>query len=210
MITEATALEIAQADARRIHKHLENGAMPDQVGRAFFHRIVRHIDSFESEKASEAAREAAQKRMTAPTFSEHLIARAMAICTRSMRHLEPEDTRALMLWLVGTPPTIPGFMVHVVNQIGETAGPEAIQKAYTQTQALLDRMQKVDDHLFNEQVKGLSNPRQRILRGMLLRAQWTFHAKDGITARNQISLARRLAMRWVQQQKTLSEAFGDP
>jgi hypothetical protein len=208
MITEANALEIAQSDAQKLYGRLEAGAMPDDVGRAVIGRILTHVDRFGRERASKRAREAAAKRMTAPTFSEHLVARCMGVAISAMKSLPPEDSRALALWLIGAPPQVPGFLKHVIAGLSETSGMPAVEQAEAQMMGLLNRMQKLDDDLFQNQIRSLSIPRQRIIRGLLMDAQWAFNERDGGTARSRVISARKIAQRWLREHERQQTALG--
>ncbi len=198
MMTEADALETAQLDAKRLHKKIQDGAMPDDFGRAVLARIVRRIDGFERPNASQSARAAAQQRLTAPTFSEHLASRAVAVVLAAMHRLPPEDSRALALWLIGTLPQVPGFLPHIIGALSESSGQLAIERSQRQLEAVLRKMQAADEDLFQKQITTLSGPRQRIIQGLLLDAQWAFQERDGITARLRVMRARRVAMRWLK------------
>lgn len=198
MITEADALELAQSDARGIHKKINAGALPGDIATALVRRVLHHIKSFDNPKALHLAKHAAQKKMNAPTLSEHLTARCVSICTTAMKALEPEDARALALWLIGAPPQVPGFLKHTIDVIGETSGEEAIERAHAYIKGLLDRMLTQDEQLFSKQINSLSRPRQRIIRGLLLDAQWAFEGRDGSTARRRVISARKTAKKWLR------------
>lgn len=199
MITEADALDLAQVDANLVHKKIEKGAMPDALGKLAVKLFLRRIDSLEDRTASDRAREGAVQRLSAPTMSEFTLAQMMNIFGKAMTRLPPEDTRALILWLNGTPPQAPGFLRHMVNLLGETSGEQAIANCEAQLGAMVQRMQQADTALFEIKLKELNAPRRRIIRGFLLQSQWAFQERDGITARNHVIRARRLTLRWLKE-----------
>jgi len=199
VITEADALDLAQNDANLIHRKIEKGAMPDAVGKLAVKLLMRRIDSLANKGASSRARQGALQRLSAPTMSEFTLAQMMNVFGRAMSRLPPEDTRALVLWLNGTPPHVPGFLRHVVNMLGETSGEQAIANCEAQFTAILQRMQQADTKLFEIKLKELNPPRRRIIRGFLLESQWAFQERDGVTARNHVIKARRLALRWLKE-----------
>jgi len=199
MITEANALEFAQSDASVLYKKISAGALPGDIARALVLRVLYHIKSFENPRALHLAKKAAQKKMSAPTLSEHLTARCVSISTIAMKALPPEDSRALALWLIGAPPQVPGFLKQAIHAIGETSGEGAVERANIYVKGQLDQMQKQDEDLFRTQINVLTRPRQRIIRGLLLDAQWAFEGRDGGTARRRVISARETAKKWLQR-----------
>lgn len=198
MITEANALEIAQLDAKGLYDKLNEGAMPEDLARLTIRRILYHINSFDRPRAIEKAKLAAQRRMTAPTHSQLLASRCTNIIIEAMKELLPEDSRALALWFAGAPPQVPGFLRHAVLGLTESSAEEAVDEAEKHVLTLLDRMQRVDHDLFQNKINVLTNPRQRIIRGLLLDAQWAFQERDGENARVRVILARKIAHRWLR------------
>jgi len=208
VITEADALENAQSDARRLQKKIHAGALVSDIAKALVVRVLYHINSFENPQAMKLAQQAAQKKMNAPTISEHLTARCISISTIAMRALQPEDSRALALWLIGAPPQVPGFLTHAIHAIGETSGEEAVERANTYVTGLLNQMQQRDQDLFTNQINVLSSPRQHIVRGLLLDAQWAFEGRDGGTARLRVISARKMAQKWLKDNQEQAELLG--
>lgn len=199
MITEVDALELAQADASLIHKKIEGGLLPDQLAELTIRMFLRRIDSLETPKASTAARQGAIKQMTSATLSELTIMRLMTMLEHAIVKLPPEDVRALILWLNGTPPMVPGIIKHAVNLLGESSGAQSLGTAETMMGNLLQRMQRSDTELFEIRIKTLNSPRRRIISGILLQSRWFFHERDGISARAHVIKARRLALRWLRE-----------
>ncbi len=199
MITEADALDLAQVDANIIHRKIEKGAMPDDLGKLAVKLFLRRIDSLGDRSASAGAREGAIQRLSAPTMSEFTLAQIMNVFGRIMPRLPPEDTRALVLWLNGTPPQVPGFLRHLITLLAETSGQQAITNCETQLATILQRMQQADTTLFEIKLKDLNAPKRRIIRGFLLQSQWAFQERDGVTARSHVIHARRLALRWLKE-----------
>lgn len=201
MITEADALETAQLDGKALYERLEAGAMPEDVARLVVRRILFHISRFDDQRALERAKKAASRRLTAPTFSEQLTARCVTVTATAIQALPPEDGRAIGLWLIGSPPQIDGFLGHAIQGLGESSGEDAVERAATYIQGILDRMRTTDEDLFQTQVKTLTGPRQRIIRGLLLDAQWAFQERDGQTARMRVMSARKIARKWLAERR---------
>lgn len=200
MITETDALDLAQRDANAIHGKIEQGLMPDQVGKMAMKLFIRHVDSLGDSAASERARQGAVQKMSASTLSELTLAQMMSIFNKTMGRLQPEDTRALVLWLNGTPPHVPGMLQHLVYLLGESSGQHVVQRYESELTLLLRQMQEADTALFEIKLKSLNKPRRCIIRGLLLESQWAFQERDGITVRNHVIRARKLAMRWLKEQ----------
>jgi hypothetical protein len=198
-MTEADALETAQEDAEILKSKIVNGAVPDDITKMLTGLMLRRINQMESRRATKAASTAAARRTTAPTFSEYLTARSMRILKAIKVHLPPEDTRALLIWFIGSPPQVPGILQHIISLLGESSGKQAVETAQQQTQQMLDQMQRSDHHLFNQQIQALCQTKRNLIRGKLLEAQWAFQERDGETAKCNVMQARKMALRWLKE-----------
>lgn len=201
MLLESNALEMAQADGRKISALIEKGATLDQISKRVLVLSLRKIGAFDSPAAVKAAQNAVNAPRSAGTYSEQISARLLALYEAAIPRLHPEDSRALGLYLIGFPPDIQGLIQHLVFAVGESSGESAVQICIARIQAKLDRMQAVDQKLFQSDVKALNQAKQHVIAGHLLQAQWTFHDKDGVGTRDHVILARRLALQWLREEK---------
>lgn len=198
MLVEGNALELAQRDGKRIARFIEKGQTLNQISKTLLVRILKQIKLFDSPTALEEAKRAVNAPRIAQTFSEQISARLLALYEAATPHLHPEDSRALGLYLIGVPPEVEGIIQHTMTAIGESSAQNVVQICAARIQAKLDRMRQQDQVLFQEQIKLLPEPKQRIVAGHLLDAQWSFSGEDGIGARNHVIAARKLCIRWLR------------
>jgi len=205
MLTEVNALQMAQSDGKKAFRMASKGAVPQDLSKHVLVTVIRRIKEFEvnrgKESAFEIAKRAARQQKNAPTFSEQLAARILTIYEATIPMLVPEDARALSLYLCGVPEQISGYLKAIMECIGETSGEEALKLCIGRIQARVDRMHQMDRNLFENEVKILTGPKQRIIAGQLMDAQWTFSEGDGINSRNHLVKAREMSLRWIRESK---------
>ncbi len=209
-MTELDATVLAEEDAARVHQQISVGAMPEQVGRVVIKLLVARIDGFEVDEASDAARKAAKAGLTAPTFEDHLMHRCGAVVHASIRSLVPEDSRALIIWLVGRGEGDHGLLHPVIKMLGGSSGPAAVQKLSHHLWGVITKMNEADRVLFQERIKELNRTRCDVIRGFRMDAHWSLSEGDGMAARDLLVQSRELALRWLKQKQRVEEAGFEP
>lgn len=197
MLTEYSAIEIAQIDGKRTHRLIEKGAHIPEIQKHVIRQILKRIDEFGDRRVTKACIAAANQPKTAQTLSEQLSARALAIFEATIDALSPEDMRSLNIYLCGVPPQFPGYLNHVLNFIGESSAEQSMKIVQARTGASIKRIDQKDHALFAVQIKKLEESKQRIIIGKLLSAQWLFEAGEGASSRMCVQQARRLANIWL-------------
>lgn len=209
-MTELDAAMLAEQDAGRVHRHISVGAMPHEVGSLVMKTLVARIDGFNVPRASDSARKAARARLTAPTFAENLLSRCRMVTHAAVRHLVPEDARALIIWLVGRDMDDMGFLHPVVEMLSESGGPPALEQLAIDFLAVMTKMNDADKMLFQEHIKVLNPTRRSIIRGFRMDAHWSLSEGDGIGVRDLLVQARQMALKWLKQDQAAIEAGFEP
>lgn len=196
MMTESDALETAQVDVNRILAKGNETGLPDTIHVETIKALVRRIYQFRNPRAYVAARRALEMPLMGATLSERTLGRIAQVINRARAFLEPEDVRALILWVNGVPPEVPGVAHHMVSALSESSGKRAIDVHEAQYLQILAFLRKEDAILLEIEPKKMTAAKRRVIEGLLLEADALCKERDGIGSRDMLIQARKLVRRW--------------
>lgn len=199
-MTESDAVAIGAADKEELQRRWQEVASPREVERLVFNFLLHRIRGMSVGLARAVQESASSISAQGLGFSPSIAARARAVVATCQDHAEPEDARAIYLWMVGDSEQGPGVFQSMLVSFPDQdtdASLRAIEQDVVRARAIIRRR---DAQLFAA-VRQLSESRQRAVFGSVTRAAWAHGQGDGETAKSQLIRGRVVARRLLRAER---------
>lgn len=193
-MTEVDAMDVSIIDTEEAIQRLKKIKSPDEAV-ALFTKFVEHRCKGLSRDQGPIGAESNQDREAA--MSERIAIVGCRTMIAQAKRGDPEATRALLLWQVGSKEQGSGFLQRYMELLPKDARTGAslqrVEDTATKIREMLDR---ADQHMFSTRLDSLPPAYSRVVHGELERARTAMIGDDGETARHKFGRARRMIQKF--------------
>lgn len=196
-MTESDAMAFGERDAHTALHRAQQAQGPEDVERLLMNFLFNRFDGLNL-RSSRQAKTAVRSVERGVSMSLRVARRCRIAFDVALRTMEPEDTRALLLWAMGAPGASggQGFIPPLLAAFPDdqtAASIKELEGAYRRVQATI---QHRDQELFAH-ARALPAHHKAIVFGRIERARMLSEEGDGESARYQLIFARQLARKLV-------------
>lgn len=200
-MTEIDALTMAKIDMAHSARILQRAKGPNDIILMFKKFFVHRAKATGDGRVKLVVRRILKNTPSSGKLPSAIVSKCIRTLAALERLCEPEDTRAIMLWMAGTREEGPGYVQQLLMALQAPGTQEALGSLEAAIEQTRERLAEDDRELFQSQCRLLNGPEKAIVQGEVIDARIASKDGDGETSRQRLVTARKLARYLVAQQQ---------
>ena len=196
-MTELDAWEMSVLDMKRTEEKIREAAGPEEARRHVFNVFIHRVSGLGDGAATDAALKEMRQEWPRDSLSLQIAGRMERVIRAANDALEPEDMRAIVLWVAGSPDKGGGFIHNLMKIIPDRDQARACERLEVLATQTRRATQLESDLLFKRDIRRLSRVERRFVITQLNLASLAWEGGDGERFRSTMIALREKMSRFM-------------